>query len=243
MIKLIGMAKKKNGMSHEECVKYHREKHASWEKRLMGSRGLEKYSAYYVDKAYSPKSGLLPERPWDLIVTQLYTDEGWKSLQTWKKTDPDGIKLVEDLGNFSDQKNVLMFICQENVIVRPERGDTGVNVVDCAAKRIGMGHEECVKHHREVHVPMVTRMLGSRLKKYVAYYVDETFSLAEGVTATRPYDVVAITQIAEEFWKGLETRQKSIEDIEPIELAKDEEHFIDRKSGILMVCQEAVFIP
>jgi hypothetical protein len=233
------MARKRNGVNHEDLVKYYQDKHACFEKRLMGPRGLEKYSAYYVDKAYSMIGGVLPELPWDLIVIQLYTDEGWKSFERWKKTDPEGIKLMKDLGNYSDLKTGRIFACQDNVIVAPKRGATEVSVIDYVAKRSDISHEECINYHREVHAPKVATMLGSKLKKYTAYYIDDAFSLADGTKVSRPFDLITITQLDEEFLKGVEKRHNP----EDTEMIKDEAHFVDSKSGVMMLCQEEVFIP
>lgn len=240
MIKLIGMARKREGMSHDACVKYHQEKHAPWGKRLMGPKGLVKYSACYVDEAYTLEGAVLPERPWDLIVPEWYTEEGWNSLETWARIDPEGKALMEDLGNFSDHKNGLMLIGEENVFV-DETGDTsGVNAVFCAPKRDDISREDFVKYHREVHVPLVTRMLGSRLKKYVVTYVERAFSPVEGELEKFPYDIVAVTRIDEEFWRGGGTRRGNPEDKE---IAEDEARLVDRQQGLALVCRERIYIP
>jgi hypothetical protein len=240
MIKSVGFGKKRIGMSHEECVKYHIEKHAPFGRRVAGPLGLSKYIGYYPDKALSLDGKVLPELPWDLIVPEWYTDEFWKGLEAWRTTNPDGIEATKDEARFCDRKSGIMMLCQENVIVSPGEDSTGVHVVFLITKKSDMSHEECVKYHKENHAPMVASALGGRLKSYTAYYVDQAFNLEEGLVPVRLYDAVVLARFDDEFWKGMAVWRKAPEGIK---ITKDEERFIDRKSAIALVCQVSVFIP
>jgi hypothetical protein len=239
MKKIVGLARKSSSMTHDEAVKYHREVHAPWGKRLLNNRGFVKYYAYYVDEAYAIEGSVLAELPWDLIVPEWYTDEGWEFMMNWGKTDPEGIKLMADLRNFSDHKTGIMLTCKEEEIVSPKKDSSGVNVIVLARKRSDMSHEECVKYHMEVHSPKLIRALGPRLKKCVAHYVNEAFSLEKGVMPIRPYDIVVVFRIESEFWAN---RQAFSKTPEGIEIVQDEENFIDRKGSIALVCQENIII-
>jgi hypothetical protein len=92
-----------------------------------------------------------------------------------------------------------------------------------------------VKYDREVHAPLVARIFGSRLKRYIINYVKEGLSVADGLMSTRPYDAVVITRFDEETWKGMDAWRKTAEGMK---ITEDEKHFIDQKSAIALVCQE-----
>ncbi len=239
MIKSIGFGRKRIGMSHDESCRYHREVHAPMAKRTLGARGLKKYVGYYVDKAFTLSGDALPELPWDRVVLEWLTDELWKEMWTWRKTDPEGMMLAEDEKRYGDGKTGMMLLYKENVIVSSEDDRTGVNVIVLAAKRSDLSREEFVKYHSEKHAPMVARMLGSRLKKYIANYVYEGLSLADGIMPAPPYDVIAITQFDEEGWKGMDAWRKTPDGVK---LKEDEERLIDRNLAIVLICQKYAYI-
>lgn len=67
-----------------------------------------------------------------------------------------------------------------------------------------MTHVECVKHHREVHAPLVLATWGKAnvtCKRYVAYYLDEPSNV--------PYDMVVEQCLEDEDWKKLQELRRS----------------------------------
>ncbi len=240
MIKTVGLGKKRIGMSHEESVKYHREKHAPFGRRVAGPLGLKKYIGYYPDEAFSLDGKPLPELPWDLIVPEWFTDEFFNNVKVWHTTDPEGIEVAKDEARFCDRKSGYMMTCQENVIVSPGKDSSGVNMVFLTSKKNDMSHEEFVKYHRENHAPMVVNVLGKRMKSYTTYYVDQVYNLEEGLMSVRLYDAVVLTCFDYDFWKGMEAWRNTPEGMN---ITKDEERFMDRKSAVALACQISVFIP
>jgi len=87
---------------------------------------------------------------------------------------------------------------------------------------------------------MAARLFNSRFKKYVAYYVDQAFSLIGGVMPDRPYDAILFSRFDNEFWKDMGSWRKTPDGIK---ITEDEERFMDRKSAIALVCQENEIIP
>ncbi len=240
MIKAVGFARKPIGMSNEESNRYHRDIHAPMGKRLVGNRGLEKYIGYYVNEAFSLDGNILPELPWDRLVLESYTDEFFKGLSSWRKTNLDGIKLSKDMEHYTDIKTAMLVVCQDNLIVRPKEDSSGVNFVFLITKRSDISHEECVEYHRKVHAPMVVNLLGKQLKKYIAYYVDYTFNLEKGAMPDRAYDFIIFACFNNDTWQGMDAWCKTPEGKK---ITEDEEHFADRKAGVALMCQESIFIP
>lgn len=240
MIKIVGFGKKRTGMSHEESVRYHIEKHAPFGRRAAAHLGMLKYIGHYPDKAFSLEGKVLPELPWDRIIVEWFTDEFFNNLNVWRTTDPVGIEVTEDEARFSDRKAVYVMTGQDNVFVSSGEDGSGVNVMFLLPKNQNVNHEECVQYHREKHAPMVVRMLGRRLQSYTAYYVNQVHHLMDLHTSVRRYDLIVLARFEDEFWKGMEAWRKSPEGIE---MTKDEERFLDRNSAVALECQVHAYIP
>jgi hypothetical protein len=226
-------------MTHEESCRYHREVHAPRGKQVLGGRGLERYIGYYADQAFSMAGVELPELPWDRVVLEWLTEELWKEMWVWRKTDPEGIKLAEDEKVYGDGKTGMMLLYEENVIVDSEGDGSGVNLIFLIMKRSNISHEEFVKYHREVHAPLMTSVFGSRLNRYIANYVNEGLSVTDGLMSNRPYDAIVIARFDKETWKSMDAWRKTSEGMK---ITEDEDNFMDRKSGIVLVCQEYKYI-
>jgi hypothetical protein len=240
MIKSVGFGRRLKGTTHEECVQYHREIFSPLGKRLIGHRGLEKYVAYYADRAYSLAGVNLPEPPWDMAVVESYTEEFWQQMETWRRTHPDGQQVTEQMTRFLDLSSGLMMLCEENEIIRPRGEGGGVALVWLGVKKEGISHEEFIKYHREVHVPLALSMLGDGMQGYVAYYVNAVLSLAEGFLSSFPYDAMVITRCDEHALAGMEEWRKTPEGRQ---ITEDEERFMDREKTIALVCRENIIIP
>lgn len=239
MIKSVGVGRRRSGMTHEECVQYHREVFSPLGKSVIGHRGLEKYIAYYVDQAFTLEGEQLAESPWDMVVVESYTEEFWQQMGEWRTTNPEGIKISEHMARFLDPLSGMMMLGEENEIIAPAGGNAGV-LVWLGTRQKDISHEEFVRYHREVHVPLALGMLGQGLKGYVAYYVNAALSLAEGFMPSPPYDAIVITRFDAESVAGMGEWRKTPEGRQ---ITKDEEHFMDRKRTIGFVCRENIIIP
>ena len=103
-----------------------------------------------------------------------------------------------------------------------------VKIMHFLKRTEGTTHEECIRHHREVHIPMVkASILGSGptlLKKYVAYYFDEVPDMQYDLLVEQWYD--------DEGW---ETYQEFTKTPEYRKLQKDsDEHLLDRATKFLL---------
>lgn len=105
----------------------------------------------------------------------------------------------------------------------------------------GMSHEESCNYHRDRHAPMAKRLLGPRgLTKYVGYYVDQGFTLSGEPLPELPCDRVVFEWLTEELWGQMWEWRKTNPD--GIEVAADEGRYGDRNAGVMLLCQEQVFI-
>ncbi len=110
-----------------------------------------------------------------------------------------------------------------------------------------MTHEECVKHHREIHAPMVARSaLGRSIKKYVGHYPEQaqgwTMSpdgTPKGIAVESPYDVIAELWFDEDTYKNLGEFRKSPEGRA---INQDEGNWMDRKKMVTIVFEDNVII-
>ena len=117
MIKQISLCTKRRDISHDECVKYHREIHMPLVKRLLGS-GMSKYVAYYVDHAVAHMTlewTQVPP-PCDIIVEIWWKDETWKNLDAFFKT-PEGRQIPEDETHWLDQESLITMVTQQYQII------------------------------------------------------------------------------------------------------------------------------
>jgi hypothetical protein len=227
-------------MSHEDSVRYHIEKHAPFGKKMAGHLGMLKYIGHYPDRSFSLDGKALPALPWDRIVVEWFTDEFFNNLNVWRTTDPVGIEVTEDENRFSDRKAALVLTGQDHEFVSSGEDGIGVNVSFLLPKKRDLSHEDCIQYHRNKHVPLLTHMLGTRLKSYTVYYVDRALHLTDLHGSLLPYDIIVFARLEYEFWKGMEAWRKSPEGIA---ITEDEKNFIERESAIALECQMHVYIP
>ncbi|MBA4094647.1 MAG: hypothetical protein C0489_11235, partial [Candidatus Accumulibacter sp.] len=72
-----------------------------------------------------------------------------------------------------------------------------IKVQGFGRRRTGMRHEECVRHHREVHSKLGLAQ-GEHMEKYVLYYVQRAFSSDGAPLHDLPWDMSALEWYREE---------------------------------------------
>ncbi len=104
-------------------------------------------------------------------------------------------------------------------------------------KRPDITHEQCIKHHKEIHMPLVRRLLGHGMRRYIAHYVDHTIAKMSTGWAEVPskWDIIVEIWWEDETWKGLSDYFKTPEGSQ---IPEDEKHWLDQKSLITMACHE-----
>ena len=117
MIKQLSLCKRRPDISHEECVRLHRDIHMPLVKRLLG-HGIGKYMAHYVDDSVAQMSTkwtqLSPQC--DIIVELWWEDDTWNSLSAYFKT-PEGKQIPEDEKNWLDQESLITFVVHQYQII------------------------------------------------------------------------------------------------------------------------------
>jgi len=94
-----------------------------------------------------------------------------------------------------------------------------------------------VKHHREIHMPLVKHLLGHGMRRYVAHYVDEAVAhMTLGWTQVPPpYDIIVEIWYEDETWENLEAFFATPEGRR---IPEDEKHWLDQESLITMVTEQ-----
>jgi uncharacterized protein (TIGR02118 family) len=115
MIKLIGLMKRKAGMSQEEFVKYWYEKHAPFGQRIVPPECLGR--GYIQNYSLTFKPGV--DAPYD-AVGEIYYDD-MAHLQRWIKwyNSEAGKPLRDDEENFMDRSKRVVVITEERVMRKP----------------------------------------------------------------------------------------------------------------------------
>ena len=109
---LIVLLNKKSTITHEQCIDYHKQKHAPLVKQIFDGNLIE-YLTYYVDQVYGLEEGLLPERNYDLIIALRLaapyntTNSDWKNLKGYSS-------LLNDLGQFIDMDSATVLRCEKH---------------------------------------------------------------------------------------------------------------------------------
>lgn len=117
MVKMLVLLRRKAGISHDECVKHHREVHAPLVASIWGAK-MKKYVAHYVNEVMAGQriQGTVTEPPFDMIVEQWWENEAWNTMRELRKT-PEGKKISQDEKEFLDMENLVSFIVEENAIL------------------------------------------------------------------------------------------------------------------------------
>ena len=117
MIKQLTLCTKRPDISHEQCIKHHREIHMPLVKSLLG-QSMHRYIAHYVDHTVAKISTDWTEVPprWDIVVESWREDEAWKGLADYFKT-PQGRQIPEDEKLWLDQGSLISLVCHEYQII------------------------------------------------------------------------------------------------------------------------------
>lgn len=108
MIKLIGMIKRKPGMTGEEFSKYWKEVHASV--ALENMPGIVRYIQNHRVRLNDR------DPAWDGVVELWFADmESFRRMSQWYVSD-EGKKLRDDEDRFIDRSKTVNYICEESVM-------------------------------------------------------------------------------------------------------------------------------
>lgn len=88
-----------------------------------------------------------------------------------------------------------------------------IKTLHLVTRKAGITHDECVKHHRQVHAPLVADFWGPRIKRYVAYYLNEVATVAtiERAATELPFDMVVEIWWEDDAWNNLSEYAKGPE--------------------------------
>ena len=240
MIKTVGLGIRAAGKTREECQLYHIENHAPFGRRVAGPLGMIKYVGYYPSAAFTLGGEELPETPWDFIVPERFTEEFLTNIDAWRANDPDGVEITIDEARFCNRSLGVMMTCDENIIVPMDTGRAGVDLIFGAKRKAGQTREQCHAYHRQTHAPTAAKAFGSALLDYTAYYVTAASNLEQGLMDEPPYDILVQTRIEEARWNDMAAWLKTPE---AVRLIEDEKQFIDRDSGVAMLCSYHAYLP
>ena len=102
MTKVQGFARRRDGMSHEDCVRHHKDVHSRL--GLAQAEHMAKYVLYYFEEAFGPDGSRLADMPYDMSALEWYSnDERWVNLQDWLESEPDGQEVKEDESSFLER--------------------------------------------------------------------------------------------------------------------------------------------
>ncbi len=239
MIKAMSFCTKKKGITHEECIRHHSEVHGPLVKRAMGSR-VKRYVGHYVKEALAQPTikGAGAELPFDFIAEMWLAHGSWKDVAAFYKS-PEGQRIVRDEKEFLTPETTFTVAIEDNVIVElASKGSAPVvKTMHLGRRKEGMTHEEAVRHHREVHGPLVAKVFGQRIKKYVAHYVTEAIAqpTMAPTTAGLPFDFVPEVWFDVDTWSHLKELHQSPEFAE---LGREEKEFIDPAKLVAVIFED-----
>ncbi|GEM_PF-1581153 len=239
MIKAMHFCTRKKGTTHEECIRHHREVHAPLAKSILGPK-IKRYVGHYVKQAIAQPTiaGGGADLPFDFVAEIWLDDEVWNSMAEFHKS-PDGLRIVKDEEKFIDRAKMWAVTFEDNVIVEfaGATSEPLVKTLFLDKKREGMTHEECIRHHREIHGPLVKKTFGPRIRRYVGHYVEEELSRPTiDREKTQPaYDFFPEVWFDQETWAKLKELHGSPEFRE---LDREEEEFIDPKQMVAVIFED-----
>ena len=119
MVKTLTFIKRKEGTTHDECVKYHRDVHAPLVASAWSPEQLKRYAAYYLNEVVMGRTveGAVTELPFDVVVEMWWEDEAWKYFIGEFQATPEGRKIAGDNRGFLDLEDFVLFVVEDNVIV------------------------------------------------------------------------------------------------------------------------------
>ena len=107
MVKVMHFLTRKPEITHDKCIKYHRDVYAPKAAGIIGFM-MSRYVAYYLDEN--------PNLPYDWIIEEWYEDDQWEKFQEFKKT-AEYLELREDANTFIYREKAFSVRIEDNVIV------------------------------------------------------------------------------------------------------------------------------
>lgn len=239
MLKVIGLVKRKRGLTVDEFSTYWYEKHAPLGFRELPRRiAIKRYVQNYVAPLHEEQ-----EYPFDGVVELCFDDrEAYEEWRTWFKSD-QAQALVDDGLNFMDYSTVKHILCEENQVIPPrEEVDNSISdmvkVIAMVKRKPGLTLEGFASYWRDKHAPLALSIIPEDIgvTGYVHNYAIEPQDGSEpafdgiGVLYFENHDV---------FLKSNEWFFGEGGDI----LRKDEENFVDPTTRIGAVVRERVIRP
>ena len=243
MLKVIGMVKRKSGITLEEFSRYWYEKHVPFGQTVIPESLMHK--RYIQNHAVKLPGG--GEPPYDGVAEIYFVDLA--ALQRWNKWyfSDDAKPLREDEENFMDRDKTVVVVTDERVVrgmallytADSRQNIQGVVKVIAFIKRQGnLTFDEFSRYWYENHAPLGSREIPEEVRS-PGYVQNHSLKLPGGGEA--PYDGVA-----EIYWTNLADLQRwnkwYFSDTGK-RLREDEECFMDNSKRVIVVTDERVVIP
>jgi len=245
MIKVIGITKRKPGLTLAEFAQYWHEKHAPLGFKILPREiSLNRYVHNY---ALPFAEGV--EFPFDGATEFCFDDiQAYQQWFAWFLSD-DAKALRDDGENFMDYSTSQVVLTEERVIIPPtpalKEEDASINpmtdlvkIIAMVKRKPGLTLAEFAQYWYEVHVPLAMRVLTEEVavKGYVHNYA---IPLDNGEEPA--FDGIGVL-----YFKDMDALMKSNEwffgEIGQF-LRDDEENFVDTSTRIAAVVQERVIRP
>jgi hypothetical protein len=234
MIKTMGFGRRRESLSHEDCINHHRETHSKLGQEQAAHLG--KYVMYYFSEALSGSGSAIGDLPWDMAEVAWIDDERWKNFRKWQAEEPDGQAIKADEEQFLDREKCYLVVCDEKTIIDSHADAKDVSVVRVLRLRAGADPSTAIRAHRDLLVPVIKDAFGSSLKTYVTHYVTETMNLAHGLLPVGPIDIVERYRIDQSIMRA---------DDQPFRSARVvdcEASILDREGTLMFRGEEVVYI-
>ena len=237
MTKVQGFARRRDGMSHEDCVRHHKDVHSRL--GLAQAEHMSKYVLYYFEEAFGPDGSRLADMPYDMSALEWYSnDERWVNFQDWLESEPDGQEVKEDESSFLERDRCYLCPYEERIVV-DEAIDDAFVVFRILTIADGVSPDDLIAHHRSRCAPAVRAAFGGALRSYVVNFITEATSLATGRIEYKPFDLIEIVKIG----KTDATSLRNVIDVfvsESVTTAEDP--VIARHKTLTFSCEEVAFI-
>jgi hypothetical protein len=114
-VDVVYLLNRRPGMTHEQCVNYHRTTHLPLALELWGDR-LQMYRANYMHQSFNLEQGLMPEPPYDIVVLARFDSSAWMDLANWMRT-AKGVQLAKGEQAFLDRSSSHLLECKVSVYI------------------------------------------------------------------------------------------------------------------------------
>lgn len=111
-VNLIFGAKRKKGLSVEECHELHRHMIGPRAAEVYGDALLD-YTAWYIHKGYNLEEGVMDEAPFDIVIQSRMREEFWGGMEGWLNT-PEAGELLELERQFIDHDTCVSMVCSRH---------------------------------------------------------------------------------------------------------------------------------